>query len=345
MIRWSRAIAVFGFLWAGTTVAACSGKALSLGSSTVTQAVDPGLVAQAAGSCPTGYAHPNICCAQAASGVAQCEVYANAPFLACPSAYSTLPDPRSCCPLDPSAGPCVSPDAGGSPPPDGGGSQCVYACPLGWYPPSSAVVSGGSNEGTPVTTAASSGCCSTDSSGDTVCAYPVDACPVEPQTVCACPAILVNADGSTTGPGCNCGTPASSSCTLPSAPPEPVCSPCPDDWQVPTGEPGLCCQTQSDGVIECFSQASAPPAPPVASLDAGSPPPALDASSPGMVDGSPPPALDATSPAQDAATGTCMMPTDCTGALPALCEICSDGGNGCAHFTCIDNQCGIGYCD
>lgn len=344
MIRLLRPIVLVGLLCAaGGAVAACSGQALSLGTSTVAQALDPGLVAQSAGACPSGYAHPNVCCAESSNGVAQCEVYPNAPFLACPSAYSTLPDPRSCCPLDPSAGPCVGPDAGGSPPEDSGSSQCVYACPLGWYPP--VIPAGGANEGTPLATTTSVGCCSTDSNGNAICAYPVDACPATAQAVCACPAILVNADGSTSGPPCTCGTPTSSSCTLPAAPPEPVCNRCPTGWQAPSGESGLCCQTESDGVIECFSQAVAPPAPPIAPVDASSPSPALDASSPGMVDGSPPAEPDATPPAQDAAAGTCITPGDCTGALPALCELCSDGGSGCAHFTCVNNQCGIGYCD
>jgi hypothetical protein len=56
-------------------------------------------------------------------------------------------------------------------------------------------------------------------------------------------------------------------------------------------------------------------------------------------------------PNQDAATRAddggglgCTSAKDCTGALPALCQICVDGGTGCAHFTCVANKCQIAYC-
>lgn len=342
MIRWSRHFMLIGSLSAASlAVVGCSGKALSLGTSTVSEAVDPGLLAQPAGACPPGYAHSNVCCAQAGSGVAQCNVYPEAPFFACPESDSTLPDPRSCCPLDPSSGPCIASDAGSSPPQDSGSSQCVYACPAGWYPPAiPSNPAGGSNEGTPVATTAAVGCCSTDSNGNTTCAYPADDCPATPQAVCGCPAILVSADGSTSGPACNCGTPSSSSCTLPPAPAQPLCDACPNGWQAPSGAPGLCCKTEPDNVIECFSQAVAPSPPPIA------PPAELDAGAPGMVDGGLPTEVDAMPAPKDAAGGaSCSTPSDCKGALPDLCMLCSDGGSGCAHFTCVDGECGLAYCE
>jgi hypothetical protein len=40
----------------------------------------------------------------------------------------------------------------------------------------------------------------------------------------------------------------------------------------------------------------------------------------------------------------CASAMDCTGALPDLCQICSDGGTGCAHFTCVANKCQVAYC-
>lgn len=337
-MRWSRCVLLVGSLGATSlSVAACSGKDLSLGSSTVSQAIDPGLVGEAAGACPTGYAHPNVCCAENSTGVARCDVYPNAPFLACPKTSSTLPDPRSCCPLDPSAGACISVDAGATPPPrDSGSSQCVYTCPLGWFPPAiPATSANGSGEGTLIANTASVGCCTTDSNGNAACAYPVDQCPTTPQAVCPCPAIVVNADGSTSGPACNCATPASSSCTLPPAPTSPVCDLCPTGWQVPSGEPGLCCKTESDSVIECFSQAVPPPVPPPVS-----PPPG------GTVDGGPPTEVDAAGPlpALDAAAGTCNTASDCNGALPLVCELCPDGGTGCGQFSCVNNQCVVTYC-
>jgi hypothetical protein len=35
----------------------------------------------------------------------------------------------------------------------------------------------------------------------------------------------------------------------------------------------------------------------------------------------------------------------CTGALPQLCEVCSGGGNRCAHFVVVSGMCEIRYCD
>ena len=47
------------------------------------------------------------------------------------------------------------------------------------------------------------------------------------------------------------------------------------------------------------------------------------------------------------ATGTssCVTAADCKGALPALCEQCTNGGSGCAHFVCNSGSCEIAYCD
>lgn len=46
----------------------------------------------------------------------------------------------------------------------------------------------------------------------------------------------------------------------------------------------------------------------------------------------------------DAAPIVCNSATDCTGALPALCQQCADGGTGCAHFACVAGQCQVVYC-
>ncbi len=40
----------------------------------------------------------------------------------------------------------------------------------------------------------------------------------------------------------------------------------------------------------------------------------------------------------------CSIAADCTGALPALCQLCADGEAGCAHFTCVAGQCQVAYC-
>ena len=46
----------------------------------------------------------------------------------------------------------------------------------------------------------------------------------------------------------------------------------------------------------------------------------------------------------DTSPATCNGATDCTGALPALCQQCASGGTGCAHFTCVAGQCQVAYC-
>jgi hypothetical protein len=40
----------------------------------------------------------------------------------------------------------------------------------------------------------------------------------------------------------------------------------------------------------------------------------------------------------------CVTAADCSGPLPQLCEVCADGGDGCAHFACVDGDCEIAFC-
>jgi hypothetical protein len=40
----------------------------------------------------------------------------------------------------------------------------------------------------------------------------------------------------------------------------------------------------------------------------------------------------------------CVTAADCHGALPDLCKVCPNGGDGCAHFACVDHQCEIAFC-
>ena len=43
-------------------------------------------------------------------------------------------------------------------------------------------------------------------------------------------------------------------------------------------------------------------------------------------------------------TPSCSNATDCTGGLPALCQLCANGSYGCAHFMCVAGQCKVAYC-
>lgn len=40
----------------------------------------------------------------------------------------------------------------------------------------------------------------------------------------------------------------------------------------------------------------------------------------------------------------CTAASDCSGALPAFCNVCSDGTTACAHWSCVDNACQIASC-
>lgn len=40
----------------------------------------------------------------------------------------------------------------------------------------------------------------------------------------------------------------------------------------------------------------------------------------------------------------CTLPGDCTGVLPAICQVCDDGTTGCAHFACVNGACEVELC-
>ena len=40
----------------------------------------------------------------------------------------------------------------------------------------------------------------------------------------------------------------------------------------------------------------------------------------------------------------CNHADDCRGPLPALCEVCPNGGDGCAHFECVKHHCEVAFC-
>lgn len=255
--------ASFGILAVGAPVlVACSGKTLSLGTNTTgSQLVAPSAVSGPVPACGTNAAHPNVCCTAGPNQAASCVTYPDAPFTQCTGGATTYPDPRSCCPVD-GSGPCApppppapldaSPGGGGG----GGGSPgCDYACPPGSYVPPNA---------------SPGECCTTDSSGATSCGAPASG------GSCTCPACAPNEPC----PPCNC----------PAQPaPNPVCPACPPGWQVPQGDPSLCCMTDPNGVIECFSQAGPPgsPGPTPTPADAGPAPggPSGSCFASGSVDG------------------------------------------------------------
>ena len=40
----------------------------------------------------------------------------------------------------------------------------------------------------------------------------------------------------------------------------------------------------------------------------------------------------------------CIDADDCHGALPDLCEVCPNGGDGCARWKCVKHRCEIRFC-
>jgi hypothetical protein len=323
---------------AAASLGACGGNVTPSGGATG-QSVSESILSRPVFACGAGLAHPNVCCSATPGEASACLAYPDAPFQPCNDGQQTFPDPRSCCPLD-GTGACSPPAADAGPGSGGGGSgggyACTYPCPPNFAPSGGACC--------PVATqgATSNGAC---------IAYAVaPACP--PTPACDCPA--ESADGGVATCECDIAAP----CTTP---PAPQCEPCPDGWQVPEGEPGLCCQENASGIIACFSQAI-PPLPP-GEIDAGpidpGPPDtgvgcacAEPACAPGETcplpvcdcdAGGPLPTVDAAPVVMDARPG-CLSASDCTGALPALAEQCSDGGYAAAHWECVNGGCETAFC-
>lgn len=263
-------LAAFGAVaTSATLVAACTGKVSNGKVSSTSQPVSLGDISATPAACPSGSAHPNACCETGPNQAASCVTYPGAPFTQCASGWTTYPDPRTCCPLD-GKGECAVPpppsdvDAG-SPPPD----TCVYPCPLGWYEPSgpTPVTNGGSSGGTTFPT-----CCQTNPDGSGQCMGGGSA---GGGCTCACPSCDPSADACPPCPPCNC----------PEQPPStPSCSACPPGWQVPQGDPLLCCTENPDGSISCFSQ-GVPPPPPGQPEDAGVAPASCFGGGGGSTDG------------------------------------------------------------
>jgi hypothetical protein len=254
-------LAALGTLGAGATlVVACTGKVSNGKVSSTSQPVSLGAISGTPAACPSGSAHPNACCETSAGQAASCVVYPGAPFTQCAGGATTYPDPRTCCPLD-GNGACEAPppppadDAGPGP-----GDPCAYACPVGWYTPPGPTPTpngGGSSGGTGGGSGGGVTCCETNPDGSGQCMGFGSA---GSGCGCACPGCDPDSGVCPPCPPCNCPP------TPPPGPPS--CGQCPPGWQVPQGDPLLCCQTAPDGTIDCFSQ-GVPPPPPGQPDDAG----------------------------------------------------------------------------
>jgi hypothetical protein len=95
--------------------------------------------------CPSGAAHPNVCCGSGPDAQSRCSVFPSDPFHPCDPGWTMYPDPTRCCDLADSSH-CDEPPAPPLPPPAG---RCVYGCKPGFSP----------NGPTPAT---SGSCCKSD---------------------------------------------------------------------------------------------------------------------------------------------------------------------------------------
>jgi hypothetical protein len=229
-------------------------------------------VAQVGGSvsaCPSGYAHPNICC-DASGGATACVTDTSSPFQPCGATSGTYPDPTTCCSLsDPIS--CAGSGGSASGGSSGGGSTTVCSCPDNDPSCACSVEVDAGVVGVPPV------CNCPDNDPSCTCVVPADAgITVVPTCTYSCPPGAYTPAGSPAGTCCEadgnaiaCSAPASDpcppvvcpageNCTAPACPSVPACAVCPPGWQVPEGSPELCCQINNSDVIACFSQATGP---------------------------------------------------------------------------------------
>ena len=198
----------------GAGMASCS----SAPSSTVKAVVSDALAGQTVPTCPTGTAHPNVCCTGGPFMPAACTENIAAPFGACGTDALTFPGPTECCPLDGGACEVASTADGGS-----GGGTCSFLCgPGGYWPKQLADAAAVGLETCTPSTSTNEPC--------VFCCDPHEGCPTN-QSSCGGP-----------GDGCTGGL-----ANL-------QCAACPAGWSVPaSGQFDLCCRSDPNRRTECFS--------------------------------------------------------------------------------------------
>ena len=212
-----------------------------------TVAVEASGIAGSVEPCPSGEAHPLVCCVGRPGASATCFEHESSPFQQCPNDAFAFPDGRTCCPLDGSSActTAASPasasldtsandasalDASSSTTTDAGAvinvASCSLPCPPGAY--SNTAI--GFEPTAPVCSAS-------------VLSLPQSSC------LYCC---FDNGDGgaSCLSNACSCQGNHPCSCV-------PSCPTCPAGWQSPpSGQFDLCCQQAADGTTSCFSQST-----------------------------------------------------------------------------------------
>ncbi len=271
-------------------LAACGGKTISIGNNQADLAkVDPTKFSANITSCPSGFAHPNICCEGGKDTPSTCGAYLDAPFRPCDSGWSTYPNADECCSLeDPTK--CVAPSSSGTGNIGGGtngsGGSCNWACPPGWWPetatqgetpPCDPSANGGNCSSGSGNSGSSGSCCQLLSSGGTICQgwavdittpdctfpvpqpYPdVDAGPPGDGGVVTDASVDGGAFDASPPPPYDAGTYNCDAGTSGGGTTGPSCA-CPDGFAVSSAEADVCCRGLADGSTECFSVANGGP--------------------------------------------------------------------------------------
>lgn len=352
-------------------IAACGGKTVSIGNNQADLAkVDPTKFSANITTCPSGFAHPNICCEGGTNTPSTCGAYLDAPFRPCDSGWSTYPNADECCSLDNPSN-CVAPSGsgignigGGGP---GGGGSCNWACPPGWWPepatkgdtpPCDPSANGGNCSSGSGNSGSSGSCCQLLSSGGTICQgwavdiatpdclppqpqpLPYDAGPASDGGVFVDDASVPDAGvgGYDAGSyGCDGGSYGGGGTVQSCA--------CPDGFAASSAEGDVCCRGLKDGSTECFSVANGGPSNSGSSGSGGGSvsPPSVGGGSPG----NPPTARTCSGSAStDGGDATCScegsngiqkQTLDCAG-TPVTCT-CSVDGSSVKTFAATSATC------
>jgi hypothetical protein len=199
-------------------------------------AVEPAGIAGSVQPCPSGEAHPLVCCVGGPGVTPTCFEHTSSPFQQCPNDALAFPDGRSCCPLDGSSACTTAPTPSNASALDASSNttdaaavdvaSCSFPCPPGAY------------SNTAIGFEATTPACSASELS-------------QPEASCLYCCFDNGGDGgaSCLSNACSCTGDHPCSCV-------PRCATCPAGWQPPSnGQFDLCCQPSAagDGTTSCFS--------------------------------------------------------------------------------------------
>ena len=198
--------------------------------------------------CPSGAAHPLVCCVGGPGMSPTCFEHESSPFQQCPNDAFAFPDGRTCCPLDgSSACTAAASPANASPATAAGDASALDA-------------SSGSTDAGAIDVASCSLPCAPGAYRNTAIGFETTTplCSASELSLPGASCLYCCFDNAAEG-GASC---LSNACSCQGNHPcscIPSCPTCPDGWQPPSsGQFDLCCQpsTHGDGTTSCFSQST-----------------------------------------------------------------------------------------